>query len=523
MSKTISILFICMSALSLAAQQEQAVAERILTTLYDRTGNYQVPRPAVQVIEGSELVAAYLPQKNTIFIEKKAIEVTRSFGKDSLSALAFLLGHELTHCFQEIGWATNFLAYDKSYKGSAAKERTADIQGAFCAKLAGFNTLELIQPLIDRLYDAYQLKGITLTGYPTMEDRKSTSGNVEELIDELWHIYQMANYLTVVGNYAVAAQNYEYILEYYIGREVYNNLGILYALQAMNFSGKNVDPYIYPFELSPKTRLERTRAERLTPAEQQTRRQLLENARKYFEASVKLHPSYIPVQINLLGLQVQEGRYLTVIQQYESGQTEAKLKLLGASPKQLAEAQLIAAIAYTISGAFNPDHLNLARSLYTELSNSSNLQIQQLATLNARILDQNLAAVSNPTECSFERVEEGSVEEISPLSYLQKRGIFLKGEPRVELYWEDLDQSTIYVSRWRGKSLIFQQIDKGRNIDFKSIKIGEDISNALQQLDKGSYEILSIGKNSYIHFPACRLIIFADKNNVVEEWIRYFD
>lgn len=123
------LLFLLVAALgtSLHGKSAQTTATDILKQLYYSIGNFQQPMPSIEVVNSEELVAAYIPNKNIIYLEEKAFDVCRSFEKDSLSALAFLIGHELTHCYQKVGWASNFLAYDKVANGVESEEKAADV------------------------------------------------------------------------------------------------------------------------------------------------------------------------------------------------------------------------------------------------------------------------------------------------------------------------------------------------------------------------------------------------------------
>ena len=507
----------------LPASPEQQTARQVLEQLYHSIGNYQVKMPAVEVVGSEELVAAYMPGKRVIFLEKKAFDVCRSFGRDSLSALAFLLGHELAHCFQEVGWATNFLAYGEVRQGSEAKERSADIQGAFGAALAGFQTRNIISPLIDRLYTAYALKGRIIQGYPPMADRQATAAEVAEMVHQLWQVYTAGNYLSALGHYSLAASSYEYILDFYLGKEIFNNLGVLYAKKAMTFSGKNIDPYLYPFELDTESRLATPRSDDLNPVEWLTRRQLLATARNYLDRAMQLDPQYINAYVNLLCVQSMEQQYGAVITSYESGKVERFLRKAKASGKEWADAKIAVGAAYALSGEDTPAHAASAQGLWQELKPYPNIQVRQLAAYNESVLLGKPTPAPLPMVCGLSSGSASNPAGPSPFSFLNEPGIALGDSREAELFWKKEDQSTTYVARWQGQPFLFQRVLSRKYAAPGNIRAGDTALALTNQAGEGAYQSIPAGRGYFLHFPACRLIFLVDPEGRIEEWAKYFN
>jgi len=50
----------------------------------------------------------FAPDQNLVTLEEQAYDLCVSLEADSLHALAFLLGHELAHCYKDHGWVHDF-------------------------------------------------------------------------------------------------------------------------------------------------------------------------------------------------------------------------------------------------------------------------------------------------------------------------------------------------------------------------------------------------------------------------------
>ena len=127
-------------------------AQKILDDLYKAAGQYSFEKPSLELSVENRRVAAYVPAKNLITIDTKALGICESMGAEADNSLAFLIGHELAHAFQKEfrnnNHVTNFLAYDHHYHASHRTEKVADIQGAFTSYLAGYGAALLHKDLL---------------------------------------------------------------------------------------------------------------------------------------------------------------------------------------------------------------------------------------------------------------------------------------------------------------------------------------------------------------------------------------
>jgi hypothetical protein len=415
MKKILAALF----ALALTATQAstqprlQAAAESVLDKLYLANGNKIYPKPAIEIVADDRNAAQFIRRTNTIQIGAKTFEVCRVFGKDSLAALAFVIGHEMAHSFQLSTKQTSFLAYDHEKDADPAAEKDADIQGLFNAWLAGYNTADLLPYLIEGIYVAYDLKGKNLPGYPTLDERKRTVGEVRLVVSELIRMYETGSYLAAIGQYDLAVACFQYVESRYKGREVYNNLGVSLALQAMNISEKNVDPYIFPLELDCDTRLRKPKADRgpgdLTPEQWNQRGNLLAKAAEYFALAVKMDYEYLPAEINYVSALTLNGKSAEAIQYCENRELVKKSKLLNAAATEQEKVKLALGLAYSYN--LRPQD---AAAVFNGLKNSADNFVQYAARYNAEVILGNTPPVADVPTCQISFDTEALVDGIKP-------------------------------------------------------------------------------------------------------------
>ncbi|MEM7371423.1 MAG: hypothetical protein AAF587_22605 [Bacteroidota bacterium] len=524
MIREIIVVFICLvgGLIPIQAKLTPDLARDILTEMYQKMGNFQVAQPTILISQDETHIATFDPSSNEIVIEQKAVNVCESFGNQSENALAFLIGHELTHCYQQVSWVTNYLSFNFTMGSNTEKERMADIRGAFAARLAGYDTRLVVETLIEKLYEEYNLMGKTLVGYPPLEERKQTATYVTEQADELWHIYQTATYTTILEKYELAIQNYLYLSNYYSGREVYNNLGLLYAQLAMTVSGKNYDSLLYPLELDTETRILNARDKgQLNLPELEIRQEFLNKADDYFLLAQKADPNYFQAYLNRLCIKNLSGQEQEVIEEYQSGGIESFLKKNQASVRERGSIRLAVAIAFAISSQDKASHMSTAKSLFDELITHSDPQVQKLARFNSEVLEGNSDRRGQSVRCALASPSNPAFDNISLMDYLQKPTKSLDKDRDAEFYWEQLDLATVYLAKWLGESYFLKRVNTPGIAAPGNIRVGYRAQVLLQQADKQSHQIIPSSQGYFIHFPACNVIFRVDQKGKIAEWVSY--
>lgn len=262
--------------------------------------------PKIEISKSAKLAAVYIPSKNIIQLDQKLINLCKDFGKDANSALAFILAHELSHAIfkdKSSGLVpTNFLNYGNNFRTKIKEEKIADIQGAFMAYLAGYHPDKVIPKLIENIYKAYKLHEVNTNNYPSLAERKLTAQIVLTQINDLVNVFEASNITLAKAEYELAALGYSYMLEYYRGPELFNNLGICYALKAMEYFNETTDHYAYPIEIDANTYLKKIQKSRGSlPLDQlMSRNNLLQKATQNIQEAIRLNPNKLSYKINYL-------------------------------------------------------------------------------------------------------------------------------------------------------------------------------------------------------------------------------
>lgn len=448
----------------------EQVADQVLNKLYQANGNFIFLKPRIEWSAEVHSVAAFKRRTNTIVLEEKAYSVCRSFGKDSLSALAFILGHELAHAYQEEGWnlvETSFLAQSYAPNSSQALEKNADIGGVFMAYLGGYRTADMVPELLERLYDAYALKGKPLAGYPPLEERMASGRAVQALTRELISVFETGALLSAAGQYELSDACYCYVERFYKGREVYNNMGVNKALFALNFTELTLDEYAYPLELEWQTRLKKPRAARgqedLTEAERMMRRMYLTEARTQFETARKMNRQDFTAELNLFCVTMLLDGAPAALQYYEKAELSKKAQLTGATIEQKEKLQLALGIAWAQNGG-----TSLARTIWTNLAAQSAYPgVRRLAQANLSALGGQAAVAQTGSGCDLPFATTSPIDAVRlnrpPLS---EQPVTLRQQPLLQMGVTAKPGSTVITFMKNGKVVYaLQRIPYGKAIE----------------------------------------------------------
>lgn len=317
-----------------------------MKTLVEARGDRRLPAPRLVFNDGEQFVAWMDPKTGTVGIEEKAYAICASFGPDSLSALAMLLAHELTHYYEKHDWTQHFV-YENENTESARQlealdeglkqEAQADQLGNFLALSAGYHPLGLAPELLKRVYENYGLPADN-AGYPSFSDRQEIARQAQEEVRRLSDIFTTATCLIAAGQYADAALYYDFLLRNFQSRELYNNAGLAKLLAALLLFEDEEQPLAYPLELDAESRLStQSRDPQVNP--QERRAELLSGALLDFERAAALDKHYAVALLNCASAYTLMGAYDDA--RYFLGKAE---KLAGPSPKTLADVEVLRGI-----------------------------------------------------------------------------------------------------------------------------------------------------------------------------------
>lgn len=516
-------LCVCFSAV-LSAATPQSVAQKVLDRLFATNGNYQFKKPKLAIsTKNNKGGAVYEPWRNTIFLDQKTYDICRTFGPDSLSALAFILGHELVHAYQA-GQKTgrgnsNFLAYTQNYGADVRLEKSADIQGLFNAQLSGFQAIRIMPEVIEAVYNSYGLAGKNLPGYPSLRERKASASEVRAIAQNLLDIFTASNYLAVIGKYQLAIAGYEHILQYYQGIELYNNLGVTNVLLAQQYWNPRTDKFIYPLEVDWYTKITQaiSRGEQsLDPALEPFRLDCLDKAAKNFRTAARLNPRYLPAHTNLVSALNLMGNPVEALKHAELHllkHVRGKKKYKG--PKQDLE---MAEIALGITYALYPGGMRKkdAESLFQRLSGSYYVASALYARQNLNSLHhtQSENVLSNLTlpdafRQTLAAMQLGRTSDLERQALDANSTVFFAKK-------RDIESATYVLANDRGASLVSFLRFQNRHLK------GVQVLSGNQDLSAVAYRNLLAARDGfYLHAKADHAILKLDAKGGVLEMVKY--
>ena len=115
--------------------------ETIYTKIKQARGEIRNDFPTLDISHETTSMASYSPREKILRVENKAIKSCQKFGTSTETALAFIIGHELTHFYQNHGGDFAFFMSQSIYNSNIKKEEQADIYGAMLAYWAGYLSL----------------------------------------------------------------------------------------------------------------------------------------------------------------------------------------------------------------------------------------------------------------------------------------------------------------------------------------------------------------------------------------------
>jgi hypothetical protein len=217
-------------------------------------------------------LAFYNIPTQTIYISEELYDDLNKLNKiDFESELAVFIGHEMGHYFnnhldrnvtlagyyitsQEIEVIENSV---EKHDKSCELESQADIFAARHLFAAGYDVEKYLPEALD--FISQKLKkcniALSLKYYLPITDRKKITANVLKEMKRLSPLFKLSKYVSIIGDYEFSAKCLEYISRTYKSWEIYNNIGVNYALEALKYLPRKKIRFIYPFEFEANSSL----------------------------------------------------------------------------------------------------------------------------------------------------------------------------------------------------------------------------------------------------------------------------
>ncbi len=531
---------------STASATDHPSCRNVYNNIINAIGRLDPPAPVI-VFRTSASLTAEIKPNGEIHIGDKFIETCRLMGKDSLNAMALVIGHELAHHYQNHFWAKEYgSAYAdaewgkkmgstfKDVKEMGVFESQADEFGMFYGYVAGYSTLGLSASLYEKIYQQYQLPE-NLSGYPSLNERKKIAELSEERVKRLIPVFESGKLLSILstveeGEYRTyllgkSAECFEHIIdEKFTSREIFNNLGVTHLLLAIGMVDKDENPFTYPVMLDDESRLydalesdAGTKGSLGFSGEQEFKSHL-DNAEKYFNHAKELDKNYLPAYINLACVGDLRKEYEDAA--YMAGKA-LKLSNEKGNSKMAAYSMEIQAIILAHTDAKKEAEKKFAEAK----AGGSLLSENNLAALTGAQPKSTKQPVKLSMAQKEETVDNKSLYEIlNETEYYPENLYKLRGESRVIKV--EKENADLYVIECTDaecpyNNIVFHQTQPTYN---KSTSREIRISDSLQKMTDAygkEDRIMPSGGSDYYVFKSSN-IIFKISNKKVEGWAIYF-
>jgi hypothetical protein len=469
--------------------QKYLTVQSVLNDLIEAKGTRNMPSPKLKMNNGEQKPAWIDLNSATVNIEEKAYDICRSMGRDSLAALAVLMAHELTHYYEKHDWQDHFI----HHYGSNLKEQNeavwndqlqlelqADQLGGFLANMAGYNTSGVLETLMRKLYEAYNLEVEADTSYPSLNERIQIALEGESQLEKMNQAFEMSTYLTLVGEYELAFQYLDFIMikSKFQSRELHNNRGVLLALSALSHFSETEMPFVIPLELELNSRLARRGFDKTV------RNDYLEKAKEALVSTIALDENYWPAYVNLASVYILEADYFEASYQCQKIIKKADMKL---DSEQIAHAYINLAIIEYLEGNIDGAKANfeLANSFDNYGLSTYNLSILNKTKNDLSTNSKDIIVTSDSVLLKqyFSRIMRGEVEASSHLQLSENLAFYLTQE----------GQSNIYVSLndWGDDGYQLFQATERINVDNTEFEVGIDKSDLEEKLGEPIYSLSS--------------------------------
>jgi len=474
-------------------------------------GDKRTTLPTLVVLDRKKRVASYRNLDNTIIIEKAAYTICQAMGTKKSAALAFLIGHELTHFYQQTDWkkgsaVTHFLLKHEVLKKYALQDEEADSYSAFIAYLANYSTLDIIPELLEGLYSAYGLDK-NLDGYPSLEERKKVVQTVQRKVRKCIQMYESASYYIAIGWNLQAISCYLHLIKFIKTKEIYHNLGVVSLATAIEHPDSEEYSFLYPIDIDLTNIFQRPYAVN------GGQKKLLVDAEHYLKKALNFDKNYCSAYLNLSCVYDLQGDVTNALTTLNTASNLSPTSL------QRAKIAIIKGIVYAHRNQFK------TASRYFDDANKhyQNLPVWYISNANKRILANEKRSVEQYTIDLEDTMDD--------LSFRSKRrksssAIALKTSSILNMEVDFSTQARSYFSRFvienrlEGKTN-FALLQRTRNKALETnqgVKVGDALS-AVQKAYKGIYfQVVHHNKGFFLVYPSKGLVFQFNLNNKLREW-----
>jgi tetratricopeptide (TPR) repeat protein len=530
------MLLFVQSAWAITPEEKAKIVEGVYNKVYSAMGLAEEKPKFLFDTKQAARIAYMMKNKDgfpMIGFEEKAFDVCATMGARRDDAIAYLIGHEVSHHHLKHHWGNEFsTSFSIANLGKEIKdidrdgvkrfETQADERGGIYCYLAGYNVSGISEKLLIDLYKAYELKDSPK--YPSLSERILIAKTQDSIVSSYIKVFEAGNYAMLLKEYEVTIDCYEFIIgKGFHSREIYNNLGVAYFLKGIDEAGDDV-PFIYPVEIDLESRINRGGD---TKGMGDAAIELFKKAIEKFEQATRFDKTYSSGYLNLACVQI-------ILKIYD----EAEISLKYASKYAKAEGRKNTEdnikLVLALLNHQNPEgDKTVTESLLNELTaKGNNLAIYNKSIMNggdiAKIKsngqpigwendDLASAATTQSARAQVERIE--GIRDFENLEATKEEILYTRTN---SLLCGLRDSSTVMmISAKTGEGIIFHSTKA--NYTGKMVK-GTKVGSTERQLIEayGLPQVIMASRQGFIYlFPNNRMMVFLNKDKIIDKWVIY--
>ena len=547
----------------------------VLDNILRSLGKTDLTNPKINIINSNRDVA-YTNKNTGIHVSTKFIDICRSFGADSASALSVVLAHELGHYFKDHFFCRDFgYAYGNTEWGDQISETfkqvhetgyyetQADEFGLFFSFVSGYDPFKVAEEVIEKVYANFSLPD-EMTGYPPKDFRIKQIGIAEANVKKLIPVFEAGNYMSILSAINQKGINndlsdnailcYEHIIDQKITTaEMYNNLGVNYVNRVINTLSTKDFPYALPLEIDFNSRLYNdvgggTKGDDELGWEKNEKviNEWLDQAKSYFEQAIKIDENYVAGYNNL------SATYI-LLKDYDEAWVKAKkarklTKNINAKNEYRNTLDLLALVSWLNDEKDDAkDYWEEALELNSTLA-KQNIKATKFQPLLAKVVDNKTNANADANGLGDWKPEPGSVtynytrpdfrtiEKVKGKTLNDIAQDYIYNNKAIETWQLKDDKAIIGTTQYEeGELLIFGKLDRG-NLDKSyyfytypakgkektslNITNGQDVS-AVETAYGSPVSIVSSANHNYWVYVNKNIIFKINQQNKVDGYIIY--
>ncbi len=246
-----------------SSQDKAACINRIFNRLIKAIDNYGLRPVLIIDSASSKLNTFYNPAGMSINFDLNTYDLCCALDNvEAEDAIAMVLSHEIAHFynrhrndiekniyFSQPVVKTLFSEFPhlKDRRLRKVMETQADFEGMIYARLAGYNSINVLPAFLDAVYR--KNGGWDENFYLPINERKKIASEVSAFFKKTGRVLDIAKYLFLIRDYVTANDCYNYVSAMFPHPKIINNKGLCYALEAMKYFSPGEKKFMYPFEM----------------------------------------------------------------------------------------------------------------------------------------------------------------------------------------------------------------------------------------------------------------------------------